>query len=108
MPLLLMERLENVAMPETAATVVVPERVPADGFVPIATVTLAVEPGNPAVTTLLHASCTATCTAGLMAALKLVFVGWTVIASFAAALGLMLNAALVRTGSPAVVAVNVY
>src|SRR5437667_3984282 len=35
---------ENVATPPTAATVFVPDRVPVLGFVPIATVTFAVNP----------------------------------------------------------------
>ena len=42
-PDLLMLRPENVLTPATAAPVVVPERIPADGLVPIATVMAAVE-----------------------------------------------------------------
>src|SRR5438876_1112833 len=42
-PALSMDRLENVATPLTAATVVVPESVPPPGLVPIAAVMLAVE-----------------------------------------------------------------
>jgi len=54
-----MERLEKVATPPDAATVVVPDSVPPPGLVPIATVMLAVEP----VTVFPNASCTVTCTA---------------------------------------------
>src|SRR5437868_6436439 len=52
----MMDRLENVATPLTADTVVVPDSVPPPGLVPIATVMLAVEP----VTVLPNASCTVT------------------------------------------------
>src|SRR5262245_32220825 len=83
-----MERLENVATPLTATTVVVPDSVPPLGLAPMATVMLAVE----VVTVLLNASCTVTCTAGVMAAPAISSVGWVVKASLAAAAGLMLNA----------------
>src|SRR5438552_11401350 len=43
-PLLSMDRLEKVAIPAVAATVRVPESAPPAGFVPIATVTLPVNP----------------------------------------------------------------
>src|SRR2546426_1073237 len=59
-----MLRLEKVATPLTAATVVVPERVPLAGLVPIATVMLVVA----VITVLPWASWTATCTAGVIAA----------------------------------------
>src|SRR5947207_8700159 len=84
-----MERLENVATPLTAATVVVPDSVPPPGLVPIATVMLAVE----LVTVLPKASWTATCTAGEMLTPAVALVGWTVKASFDAAAALMLNPA---------------
>src|SRR4051794_27272810 len=90
-----MERLENVATPATADTVVVPDSVPLPGLVPIATVTLAVE----LVTVLPNASCTATCTAGLIAAPAVVLVGCVVNATFDAAAGVMLNAAEVAPDS---------
>src|SRR5712671_5510615 len=83
-----MDRLENVATPATAGTVAVPESVPPPGLAPIATVMLAVEP----VTVLLNASCTATCTAGLITTPAVVVEGWTVKPSLEAAAGLMLNA----------------
>src|SRR5438128_4380494 len=85
-----MDRLEKVATPLTAATVVVPESVPPPGLVPIATVMLAVE----LVTVLLNASCTVTCTAGATATPAVALVGWTVKASLVAVAGLMLNAEL--------------
>src|SRR5437762_10526563 len=59
-----MLRVENVATPATAATVVVPARAPPPGFVPIAAVTL---PLNP-VAVLPCASWTVTCTAGVIVA----------------------------------------
>src|SRR3954462_15261505 len=83
-----MERLENVATPATAATVVVPDSVPPPGLVPMATVTFAAE----LVTVLLNASCTVTCTAGAMATPAVAFVGWTVKASLDAAAAPTLNA----------------
>src|SRR5205814_337628 len=88
MPTLSMERLENVATPAAADTVVVPDSVPPPGLVPIATVMLAVE----LVTVLLNASCTVTCTAGLIATPAVALVGWTAKASLEAAAGVMLNA----------------
>src|SRR5262245_14839382 len=87
-PTLSTDRLENVATPATAATVVVPDSVPPPGLVPIATVTLAVE----LVTVLLKASCTVTCTAGAIATPAVAFVGWVVKASLDAAAGVMLKA----------------
>src|SRR5512140_997356 len=78
-----MDRLENVATPATAVTVVVPDNVPPPGLVPIAIVMLAVE----VVTVLPNASCTATCTGGLIAVPAQMLVGWTVQASRSAAAG---------------------
>src|SRR3954471_21703918 len=86
-PALSMERLENVATPLTAATVVVPDSVPPPGLVPMATVMPAVEP----VTVFPNASCTVTCTAGLTALPAVALVGCTVKATLLAAAGLMLN-----------------
>src|SRR3954469_10369918 len=99
-----MDRLENVATPLTAATVVVPDSVPPPGLVPIATVTLAVE----LVTVLPNVSCTATCTAGLIAAPAAVFPGCTVKATFEAAAGLMVNAVELAPVSAPDAAVRVY
>src|SRR5438034_353326 len=98
-----MDRLENVATPATAATVVVPDSVPPPGLVPIATVMLAVEP----VTVLLNASCTVTCTAGLIATPAVALLGCTVKASLDAAAALMLQVAELAPLSGADAAVSV-
>src|SRR5512132_1618786 len=97
-----MDRLENVATPAAAATVVVPDSGPPPGLVPIATVTLAVE----LVTVLPKASCTVT--AGEIDAPAVVWVGWVVKASLDAAAGLMLNADEVAPVSEPDAAVSVY
>src|SRR5437667_11072399 len=73
-----MDRLENVVSPVPAGTVMVPESVPPPGLAPMATVMLAVE----LVTVLPNASCTATCTAGLITAPAAAFAGCTAKASF--------------------------
>src|SRR4051812_49517310 len=99
-----MERVEKVATPFTAASVVVPDSVPPPGLVPMAMVMVAVE----LVTVLLNASCTVTCTAGAIATPATAFDGWTVKASFEAAAGLMLNAADVAPASGADDAVGAY
>src|SRR3954469_16501085 len=83
-----MARLENVATPATADTVAVPDSVPPPGLKPMDTVMLALE----LVTVFPNVSCTATCTAGLIAAPAVVLVGCTVKASRDCAAGLMLNA----------------
>src|SRR3954468_10429668 len=98
-----MDRLENVATPLTAATVVVPDSVPPPGLVPIDTVMLAVELG----TVFPNASCTVTCTAGAIATPAVAFVGWRVKASLLAAAGLMVNAAEVAPVSAPDAAVRV-
>src|SRR5262249_61724959 len=89
-----MLRLENVAMPFTAATESVPLSVPLPGFVPMATVIMLVAE----VTVLPCASCTVTCTAGVMEEPAVVFVGRVVKASLLAAPAGMLNALLVEAG----------
>src|SRR2546427_11587221 len=76
-----MLRLEKVATPLTAATVVVPARVPLAGLVPIATVMLVVA----VVTVLPWASWTVTCTAGVIAAPAAALLGCTVKTSFRSA-----------------------
>src|SRR5512133_2167592 len=98
-----MERLEKLATPFTAATVVVPDSVPPPGLVPMDTVTLAVE----LVTVLPNASCTASCTAGLIAAPAVALPGWTMNARLEAAAGVMLNADEVAAVSGADAAVSV-
>ena len=96
-------KVENVATPLIAATVIVPERVPLAGLVPIATVMLLVE----VVTVLPRASWTATCTAGVLAAPAAALLGCTVKTSLAAAAALMLNAELVALARLAADAVSV-
>src|SRR5262245_823982 len=98
-----MERLENVATPADATTVVVPESVPPPGLVPIATVMQAVGP----VRMLPNATCTATCTAGQIAAPAITVVGCTVKPTWDAAAGVMLNGSDVAPVSPAEAPVSV-
>src|SRR4051812_22592888 len=98
-----MDRLENVATPPTAATVVGPGSVPPTGMVPMATVVLADE----LVTVFPNASCTATCTAGLIDAPAVVVLGCTVKANREAPAGVMLNADEVAPVSPLEAAVSV-
>src|SRR5512146_1162754 len=98
-----MDRLENVATPPTADTVFVPDSVPPPGLVPMATVMLAVE----LVTVLPNVSCTATCTAGLIATPAVVLDGWRAKASLLADAGLMLKPALEVAISGADVAFSV-
>src|SRR5687767_15881204 len=85
-----MDRLEKLATPALADTVVVPDSVPPPGLVPMATVVLAVE----LVTVFPNASCTVTCTAGAIATPAVAFVGWAVKATCEAAATLMLKAEL--------------
>src|SRR3954464_12399239 len=85
-----MVRVDNVAPPPTADTVVVPDSAPPLGLKPMDTVMLAVE----LVTVLLNASCTVTCTAGLIATPAVALVGCAVKASLDAAAGLMVKATL--------------
>src|SRR5207248_4630428 len=74
-------KFEKVATPFTAATVLVPVRVPLAGLVPIATVMLVVA----VVTVLPCASWIATCTAGVITAPATAVLGDPMKASFAAA-----------------------
>src|SRR5881628_3815682 len=99
-----MLRLENVATPLAAASVVVPDSVPLLGFVPIATVTPAVKVGS----VLSNASCAVTWTPGVIAAPAVVVLGCTVNISCVAAPGVMLNGVLVAPPSPVALAVSVY
>src|SRR5688572_33420946 len=98
-----MDRLENVASPPSLHAALPIYSVPPPGLVPMATVMLAVE----LVTVFPNASCTATCTAGLIAAPAVALVGCTVKASRDAAAGVMLNAAEVAPVSGADAAVSV-
>src|SRR6266436_2435576 len=98
-----MLRPEKVVTAATAAAVVVPDRVPLPGLVPIASVTLLVNP----VAVFPWASRAVTCTAGVIGAPAVVFVGCTVNTSWLAAPGVMLNATLVAVVTLAAVAANV-
>ena len=98
-----MDKLEKVAVPETALTVVVPLRVPPPGFVPIARVMEALL----LVTMFPPASSTCTVTAGLMFAPATAFVGCCTNTSCVAVPAVMLNALLVALVSPVEVAANV-
>src|SRR5689334_4057157 len=98
-----MERLEKLATPALAFAVAVPDSVPPPGLVPMATVMLADE----LVTVLPNESCTATCTAGEIAAPAMALLGCTVKARREAAAGVMLNADEVAPVSPADAALSV-
>src|ERR1051325_5194963 len=91
-----MLRSANVATPATAATDVVPDNVPPDGFAPIATVTTPVNP----VAVLPKPSRAVTCTAGVIVAPAEVIVGWAVNTTCVAAPVLIVNAALVAEERP--------
>ena len=79
MPGLSILRLEKVATPATAATVVVPLSVPLEGLVPMATVTMFVA----VVTTLPLASSMLTCNAGVIEPPPITLLGCMVIATIA-------------------------
>src|SRR5437762_1470955 len=96
-------KVENVATPLAAATMLVPARVPLAGLVPIASVMLVVA----VVTVLPWASWTVTCTAGVIAAPAAAVLGCTVKTSFVGAPTPMLNALLVAPVRPVAAAVNV-
>ena len=97
------ERLAKVAMPLEALTVVVPDRVPPPGFVPIATVRDADE----VVMVLPAASCTATVIDGEIDDPAETAVGCWRSASFAGAPTAMLNVELVADVRPVDVACSV-
>src|SRR5205809_516416 len=99
-----MLRLENVANPATAATAVVPDRVPLPGFASSATVTVPVNP----VAVFPWASRAVTCTAGVSAAPAAPFVGCTVNASCVAAAADTVKGLLVALVGPEADAVSVY
>src|SRR2546421_737819 len=102
-PAVSMLRLEKVATPLTAAAVVVPERVPPFGFVPIATMILVVA----VITVLPWASWTATRPAAVTAPPAYVLLGCSAKMSLAAAARTMLNALLVAPVRPVADAVSV-
>src|SRR5205807_523573 len=84
-------RFEKVPTPDTALTVLVPERVPLPAFVPMAIVMLALE----LVTVLPRVSWTVTWTAGAIDAPAMALLGCPVTASLLAAPGVMLKVELV-------------
>src|SRR5256885_16324777 len=84
----------NVATPATAATVLVPDKVPLLGFVPIATVMFPVNP----LAVLPLASWAVIWTAGVIAAPATVLVGWTLKTSAVAAPAVMLDRERVGVG----------
>src|SRR6266700_1075380 len=98
-----MLRSENVATPATAAMVVVPDSVPLLGLVPIATVTLLVNP----VAVFPWASRAVTWTAGVMATPAVVLLGGTVNTRCVAAPAAMLKAPLVLPVRPVAAALSV-
>src|SRR5262245_59874393 len=98
-----MLKLENVATPYTAATVVVPASVALPGLAPKAMLTL---PAH-AVATLQLMSLGETTTAGAIATPGSVLVGWTVKSSPLAAPAVMLNAPLVALVTPLAEATSV-
>src|SRR2546427_1860438 len=85
-----MLRLANVATPFTALTGALPDSVPLDGFVPIATVILPVNE----VAVFPAASYAVTLTAGVIAAPACALLGWTVNASRVPAPGEIVNGVL--------------
>src|SRR2546428_13990142 len=89
-----MLRFAKLATPATAAAVAVPASVPPLGFVPIATVTLPVNP----LAVLPWASRTVTCTAGVIVAPAVVVVGCTVKTSCVAAPAVMVDGMSVVLG----------
>src|SRR5207244_13471426 len=93
----------NVATPATAATAVVPERVPLPGFAPSATVTLPVKP----VAVFPCPSSAVTCTAGVIAAPATVLLGWTLDRNSVVDAGVMVTGALVVPVRRGAVAVSV-
>src|SRR2546427_12707933 len=91
--------LETVALPPTAATVFVPDRVPVLGFVPIATVTFAVNP----LAVLPLPSWAVIWTAGVISAPAVVVLGCTENTSCVATPAVMLKAELVVLPTPVAV-----
>src|SRR6266576_2007542 len=94
----------NVASPATAATVLVPDKVPVPGFVPIATVMFPVNP----LAVLPLASWAVTWTAGVIAAPAVVVLGCTENTNCVAVPAVILNAVLVPVTGPGALAVSVY
>src|SRR2546428_12769696 len=91
-----MLRFANVAPPETAAAVAVPESVPPPALGPSVTFTLPAKP----VATLPSASWAVTCTTGVIAAPAVALVGCALKTSTLGAPAVTLNAALVAPPPP--------
>src|SRR2546428_1375750 len=91
-----MLRFANVATPETAAAVAVPESVPPPALGPSVTFTLPAKP----VATLPSASWAVTCTAGVIAAPAVALVGCTLKTNALRAPAMTLNAPLVAPPPP--------
>src|SRR3989442_2758993 len=91
-----MLRFANVATPETAAAVAVPESVPPPALGPSVTFTLPAKP----VATLPSASWAVTCTAGVIAAPAVALAGCTLKTSTLGAPAVTLKAALVAPPFP--------
>src|SRR6266516_3888939 len=87
---------EKAATPATAATIVLPVRVPPAGFVPMIRVTLSVN----CVAVLPNASRAVTSTWGVIVAPAFAVLGGTVKTSWVAAAGVMVKGALVAPVSP--------
>src|SRR5438309_3083715 len=98
-----MHPAENVGPPPTAASVPPPDSAPPAALVPMASVTLPVNP----VAVLPFASRAVTSTAGAMLAPATVLVGCTVNTRVAAVPAVTLNAALVPVAGPVALAVRV-
>lgn len=98
-----MLRFEKLATPAATGTVVVPDNVPAPGFVPIAMTMLPTK----AVATLPWASSAATCTGGAICAPVNAVVGCAVKASCVAVPGVTSKPLLVAAVRPVVLACNV-
>src|SRR5688572_26756579 len=100
-----MDKVENVATPLDAFTVLVPLKVPEEGLFAMATVMLAEDP----VTRLSFASSTETLTpvGPLRVVAETASVGWALKTTFEAAPGTMLNAALVAAVKALAEAVSV-
>src|SRR2546421_610 len=96
-PALSMLSPEKLAPPGTAATVLVPDKVPVLGFVPIASVMFPVNP----VAVLPLPSWAVTSTAGVIAAPAVAVLGCTLNTSWVAVPAVMLNAVLVVLPAPA-------
>src|SRR2546422_770762 len=100
-PALSMHKQEKVSTPANAATVLVPDKVPVPGFVPIAPVTFPVNP----VAVLPLPSWAVTSTAGVIAVPAVVVLGCTLNTNCVAVPAVILNVVLVVLPAPVAVRV---